>query len=79
MAAHTCPAAMAAHTCPAALAVHTCLAALAVHTCARMFAPQDFSCDAEPIVAHSCVVALDVLEHEKTGATYFAGTESAAA
>jgi deoxyhypusine monooxygenase len=24
--------------------------------------------DAEPIVAHSCVVALDVLEHEASGA-----------
>lgn len=36
---------------------------------------EQFAKDAEPIVAHSCVVALDVLEHEKSGAAYFAGTE----
>ncbi|KAG1674938.1 hypothetical protein FOA52_014731 [Chlamydomonas sp. UWO 241] len=35
---------------------------------------QRFACDDEPIVAHSCVVALDMLEHEKSGAAYFAGT-----
>jgi hypothetical protein len=34
--------------------------------------------DAEPIVAHSCVVALDVLEHEASGAfEYCAGAADA--
>jgi HEAT repeat protein len=37
---------------------------------------KEFTQDADPIVAHSCVVALDVLEHEKKGIPYFAGVTS---
>lgn len=33
----------------------------------------EYAKDPEPIVAHSCVVALDVLEHEQSGAQYFEG------
>ena len=38
-----------------------------------------FTQDADPIVAHSCVVALDVLDHEKRGLPYFAGVAGAEA
>jgi len=37
-----------------------------------------FSADPEPIVADSCVVALDMLEHEASGAFEYADTEPAA-
>lgn len=40
---------------------------------------KEFFLDAEPIVAHSCLVALDVLEHERSGAAYFTGEEGNAA
>ena len=40
---------------------------------------REFTSDANTIVAHSCVVALDVLEHEKKGLPYFAGVEGAEA
>lgn len=33
-----------------------------------------FATDAEPIVAHSCVVALDMLAHEASGAFEYADT-----
>jgi deoxyhypusine monooxygenase len=35
---------------------------------------QAFSRDAEPIVAESCVVALDMLEHEQSGEFQYADT-----
>jgi len=35
--------------------------------------------DAEPIVAHSCVVALDVLEHEASGAFEYCAAAGEAA
>jgi deoxyhypusine monooxygenase len=34
--------------------------------------------DPDPIVAHSCVVALDMLEHEASGAFEYADTAAAA-
>ncbi len=35
---------------------------------------RQFCVDPEPIVAHSCVVALDMLEHEASGAFEYADT-----
>ena len=40
---------------------------------------KECTADADPIVAHSCVVALDVLAHEKKGLPYFAGVAGAEA
>lgn len=42
---------------------------------------KEFTNDAEPIVAHSCVVALDMLEYEQSGAFDYAskGGDAAAA
>eukprot|EP00798_Chlamydomonas_sp_ICE-L_P024280 gene24280-9879_t len=37
---------------------------------------KEYSADAEPIVAHSCVVALDMLEFEQSGAFQYASTEA---
>jgi deoxyhypusine monooxygenase len=39
----------------------------------------EYAKDAEPIVADSCRVALDMLEFEKSGAEYCAGVAAAAA
>lgn len=33
---------------------------------------REFATDPEPIVAHSCVVALDVLDYEQSGALEYA-------
>lgn len=33
---------------------------------------RQYAADPEPIVAHSCVVALDMLEHEQSGAFEYA-------
>ena len=38
---------------------------------------REFSEDPEPIVAESCVVALDMLEHEESGAFEYADTSAA--
>lgn len=35
---------------------------------------RQFAQDPEPIVAHSCVVALDMLQHEASGAFEYADT-----
>lgn len=35
---------------------------------------EEFTKDAEPIVAHSCIVALDMLEFEKAGGFEYADT-----
>jgi deoxyhypusine monooxygenase len=40
---------------------------------------RQFAADPDPIVAHSCVVALDVLEHEASGAFEYADTAAGAA
>lgn len=40
---------------------------------------KEYAVDAEPIVAHSCVVALDMLEHEASGAFEYADTGKEAA
>lgn len=40
---------------------------------------QEHTSDSDLIVAHSCVVALDVLAHEKKGLPYFAGVAGAEA
>ena len=36
-----------------------------------------FASDAEPVVAESCIVALDMLEHEESGAFEYADTSAA--
>jgi deoxyhypusine monooxygenase len=46
------------------------LGAIADESCVQLLA--DFSRDAEPIVADSCIVALDMLAHEKSGAFEYA-------
>lgn len=35
---------------------------------------KQYAADPDPIVAHSCVVALDMLEHEASGAFEYADT-----
>jgi deoxyhypusine monooxygenase len=39
---------------------------------------QQFASDPEPVVAHSCLVALDMLEHERSGAFEYADLASGA-
>ena len=38
---------------------------------------KQYASDPDPIVAHSCVVALDMLEHEASGAFEYADTAAA--
>jgi deoxyhypusine monooxygenase len=38
---------------------------------------KQYATDPDPIVAHSCVVALDMLEHEASGAFEYADTAKA--
>lgn len=40
---------------------------------------KQYAQDPDPIVAHSCVVALDMLEHEASGAFEYADTAAAKA
>ncbi len=41
------------------------LGSIADRRCVKLL--EDFSTDPEPIVAHSCIVALDMLAHEESG------------
>lgn len=46
------------------------LGAIADDSCVKIL--QEYSSCSEPIVADSCVVALDMIEHEKSGAFEYA-------
>jgi deoxyhypusine monooxygenase len=53
------------------------LGSIASPSCLRLL--QEHTTDPEPIVAHSCVVALDMMEHEASGAFEYAAVPDAAA
>lgn len=53
------------------------LGSIAQPTCLQLLA--DYSADAEPIVADSCRVALDMLEFEASGGFDYCNTDAAAA